>query len=543
MPRHRVVFCLFLTALTISIHTGCGSPDHDAAEHAAGAASSRLSITVDPGVELLNIVQLLAGTECSRDPSTAYSSEVLEHFGGFRDHEAVRTVALLNAEGFGFDAPVTAMLHLSDPPELELEVPWSNDLLERAGGTENLDGFTSALRSFASDTDFKTFWNEHGEAYTRMAELFWSVTGGDDIEMLESYFGMSRSGYSILPAPLSSFGFGSRIPSQNGTWDVYCTIMVPDEVHPSQIGQHTARHLRHFVWHEFSHSFVNPVCDDYAERIMEYSLLFEPLRENMTAQAYGSWQICVYEHLVRAVTARLIALEYGEAAGSEEIQQQLCNGFAYIEPLYEDLIFFEQNRETEGSFEDYFPAFLETFEKVREVGTGEYTRLTGMNINSVLMLDRPRLYVLPTAEQDAAVQSSLHTYVREIRDMFMPGSEIITDTAALSRDLSGSVLVVYGTLEGNRYLGQISNELPVEIRDDGSIRTGQVLTGSRLRFISVFPNPMWNESWLVIYTACRAEDVIGINSVYHGMTEYVVADDTELLESGVYEKTTMGWTF
>jgi len=543
MPLNRVVFCLFLSALTISIHTGCGSSNNDAAEHAARAASSNLSIAVDPGVELLNIVQLLAGTECSRDPSTAYSSEVLAHFGRFRDHEAVRTIALLNTEGFGFDAPVTAMLHLSDPPELELEVPWSNDLLERAGGTENLDRFTSALRSFASDTDFKTFWNEHSEVYARSSEFFWNVTGSDDIEMLESYFGTSRSSFSILPAPLSSFGFGSRIPSPDGTWDVYCTIMVPHEVPPGEIEQHTARYFRHFVWHEFSHSFVNPVCDAYADRIMEYSILFEPLRQNMTAQAYGSWQICVYEHLVRAATARLIALEYGEAAGSEEVQQQLCNGFAYIKPLYEDLIFFEQNRERAGSFEDYFPAFLETFEDVREVGTDEFTRMMGMTINSVLMLDIPRLYVLPTAEQDAVVQSSLHTYVREIRDMFMPGSEIITDTAALSRDLSGHVLVVYGTLEGNRYLSQLSSELPVEIREDGSIKTGQTLTGSRLRFISVFPNPMWNDSWLVIYTACRTEDVIGINSVYHGMTEYVVTDDTELLESGVYEKTTMGWKF
>jgi hypothetical protein len=543
MPRHSVAFCLFLSALAIFLHTGCGSSDHNTVEHAESPTPSRFCIAVHPGVELLNIVQLLAGTECSRDPSTVYSSEVLEHFGGFHDHEAVRTVALLNAGGFGFDAPVTAMLHLSPPPELILEVPWSNDLLERAGGTENLDRFASALRSFASDTDFKTFWNEQGEAYTRMAELFWNVTGNDDIEMLETYFGMSRSSYSILPAPLSSFGFGSRIPSQNGTWDVYCTIMVPDEIHPAELEQRTARYLRHFVWHEFAHSFVNPVCDDYADQIIEYSSLFEPLRESMTAQAYGSWQICVYEHLVRSVTARLIALEYGETVGSEEIQQQLCNGFAYIEPLYEDLIFFEQNRETEGSFEDYFPEFLETFEDVREVGTSEFTRMTGMNINSVLMLDRPRVYVLPTAEQDAAVQSLLHTYVREVRDMFMPGSEIITDTAALSRDLSGQVLVIYGTPAGNRYLSQICNELPVEIRDDGSIRTGQILTGSRLRFISVFPNPVWNDSWLVIYTACRTEYVIGINSVYHGMTEYVVADDTELLESGVYEKTSMGWKF
>ena len=98
-------------------------------------------------------------------------------------------------------------------------------------------------------------------------------------------------------------------------------------------------------------------------------------------------------------------------------------------------------------------------------------------------------------------------------------------------------------MDGNLYLSRISSELPVEIRDDGSIRTGQTLSGNRLRFISVFPNPLWNDSWLVIYTAVRTEEVIGINFVFHGLTEYVVADDTELLESGVYDKTDSGWEF
>jgi hypothetical protein len=48
---------------------------------------------------------------------------------------------------------------------------------------------------------------------------------------------------------------------------------------------------------------------------------------------------------------------------------------------------------------------------------------------------------------------------------------------------------------------------------------------------------------VVIYTAQQAEDVIGIHSVFHGPTDYVIAKDTEVLKAANYKKQNGRWTF
>ena len=48
---------------------------------------------------------------------------------------------------------------------------------------------------------------------------------------------------------------------------------------------------------------------------------------------------------------------------------------------------------------------------------------------------------------------------------------------------------------------------------------------------------------MVIYTAQRARDVIGINGVFHGPTDYVVARGSTVLQSGTYTAKTGRWVF
>ena len=84
-------------------------------------AQQRLDVRVDPRIELLGVVQLLAG---GIPTATAlhfpYRERVEAHFGRFGDHPAVAMLRRLAKHGFVFDAPVIALLNCSDPPELAL---------------------------------------------------------------------------------------------------------------------------------------------------------------------------------------------------------------------------------------------------------------------------------------------------------------------------------------------------------------------------------------------------------------------------------------
>jgi DNA helicase-2/ATP-dependent DNA helicase PcrA len=67
--------------------------------------------------------------------------------------------------------------------------------------------------------------------------------------------------------------------------------------------------------------------------------------------------------------------------------------------------------------------------------------------------------------------------------------------------------------------------------------------GSDLRFLSVWPHLSNPRLGRVILTAQRAQDVVGINGVFHGPTDFVVARGRTILQSGSYFNKTGAWTF
>jgi hypothetical protein len=189
----------------------------------------------------------------------------------------------------------------------------------------------------------------------------------------------------------------------------------------------------------------------------------------------------------------------------------------------------------ERSFEEFVEASLSDLSKSKP------RPFTG-NINAVGADRGSVVLIVPTNESGKAVQSKIQDYVKAIRDRFYKDRPILTDEEALKQDLSSNAIVVYGTTEGNLWLAKHFTELPVQIESD-RIVADEVYSGDDLRFITSWPNPGNPAKGLRIYTAQRAEDVVGINSVFHGPTDYVVAKGEEILRAAYYHKQDGQWTF
>lgn len=117
--------------------------------------------------------------------------------------------------------------------------------------------------------------------------------------------------------------------------------------------------------HEFSHSFVNPSVGRYPNLVAQSSDRFELIREAMRAQAYPYWNICVNEHVVRAVVIRLLESINGPEDTEKLLQMEEQNSFLYIRPVVEKLCKYEMVRDSIGiSFADYVPELLKIFDEV-----------------------------------------------------------------------------------------------------------------------------------------------------------------------------------
>ncbi len=520
----------------------------------AGAVQSqettpKLQIEVDPRMELLAALEGVSGYGARYGLITRmdfpYRKEVIDHFRPFADHPAVHLFDSLSAIGFAFDAPVEAMLYFTPPPELKPIGRPDDVLLLRVGGQEALDRFMVLLRDFARETDFETFYRNHAAVYDSMvARVRTTISGEEYIKDLEEYFGARQRSYHIILAPLfHSGGFGVRSARPDGGLDIFFVggPMGSESGLPYFGGREDFWYL---TMHEFGHSFVNPVTARYRDTIEHYIGLYEPIKEQMTRQAYGTWESCVDEHIDRAVTARLFFRRGGPEARDRSLADDRNNGFIYVDLLAAKLEEYESQRDRYKTFADFYPELLTVFDSLMQVDIVKEFGLDKFrgNINAVFMSGGAKVLIIPTAEADTIAQRKIHAYVAGVRDMFYGDSPILPDSEALVQDLSDKVIIVYGTVGGNRWLARHAELLPFTICGD-TIVADSVYAGDNLRFISCWRNPANPAKGVVIYTATRAAYVNDINSVFHGPTDYVVARGSDVFVSGSYQKDGENWAF
>jgi hypothetical protein len=101
--------------------------------------------------------------------------------------------------------------------------------------------------------------------------------------------------------------------------------------------------------------------------------------------------------------------------------------------------------------------------------------------------------------------------------------------------------VAYGTVKGNLWIAKLMDKLPLKIASD-RIEGDTAYSGVHLRLITAWPNPQNPKRGVLIYTAQQADDIVGINSVFHGPTDYVIAKSTEILKAADYKKQNGRWS-
>nr|BAL56854.1 hypothetical conserved protein [uncultured Acetothermia bacterium] len=330
-----------------------------------------LSLIVDSRIELLAVIQMLSDYDkrfgLISQHDMPYKHDVIEYFHPYKDHAVINWFNRMSDAGFVFDAPPHAMLHLSAPPSLKIQVPFPDYLKARAGGEKQLKRFVEALRNFAHETQFMVFFKAHQGFFSQMvAKAYRNLTRIDIVEELERYYGMKQHSYTIILAPLfHQGGFGAKIRRADGRFDVYAILGPTGTLEGIPIFG-SPSWFRSIVWHEFSHSFVNPVTERFRQEIAKYSFLYDPIAEVMKNQGYGDWESCVNEHIIRAIEIRRTYREIGKEAGDRALQREKSQGFIYIEALSDRLRDYEAQRDRYPTFVDFYHELIKVFKELSQ---------------------------------------------------------------------------------------------------------------------------------------------------------------------------------
>ena len=118
--------------------------------------------------------------------------------------------------------------------------------------------------------------------------------------------------------------------------------------------------------HEFSHPFINPLTEKYADIVKEYENTYEllkPYKLHGFLSGYGDWTECVNEHFVRAMVIHLLRKYDLLDMAETMLNRDLYFGYKYIPFILEQYQYYDNNRDNYPDFDSFYPVLLKVFSR------------------------------------------------------------------------------------------------------------------------------------------------------------------------------------
>lgn len=488
----------------------------------ASASAAEISVAVDRRVELLSqVFRLAAAEEYRRAKDTAYVRAADGWFARCEGHAAVRAVAGLRAKhGVGYDAPAKLAVHL-DPLTLapmasfariaQVDARWEPTATKRFVGT---------LQAFAKACDLDGFLAQE-KATIAAVEGRWSAFAAerDFVGWFASVLGPAQGAtWTLHPGMLAGpNNYGVSFVRADGTTafePVFGLAQVDADGLPV-LGEG----VEGLVVHELAHAAVAPLLAPVRVTLEPAGdALFLRHASRMRAQAYGDGWTVVNETVVRAFSVLYARDHHGDAGADAALAREVGQGFGWLPDVVRVL---EAARTREGGVA---AALAELGPVLAAWVDGNANAPFAGPINNVF--DGPwvpdRLVVVrpagtsPSVRAAAAYATAIHARFSAPKGVLLAAADQFVERAPIGQ-------ILYGSPASNPALGTMLGRLGWVVARDSVSIGGRTFTGEGLVLVACAPHP--DDPLLPVLVYATADDawVDGVNSVFHGPTDWLVA--------------------
>jgi hypothetical protein len=331
------------------------------------ASTAKITVQVDPRVELIGIVFRLAGNpEFNQGVPRSYVKDIERHFGDFDNHPAVKLAAELRVKrGMSCDGPMSLAVHIDNGfrPRQSFE-QWPSGLDYRWEKPETQE-FLDKLRQFSADTKFNEFFEAHGSFYGKGIRSCEGIMAQANLEKwLDKFFGLERNDDLRLVLGFTNGFSNYGIRFVDGTVSEKYAII---GIHLfDQAGNPVFRPKQLATTaHEFCHSFTNPTVDKYMDQLRPAGeKMYAASASAMRRIGYQKWETLMYESAVRACVASFVRNSFPPVYMKYYLNDEADDGFTWTKELGELLQKYESNRDKYPTFESFFPevvTFLDAY--------------------------------------------------------------------------------------------------------------------------------------------------------------------------------------
>ena len=321
---------------------------------------------VNKQTELLSIVFRLAGRqEYSSNEFKLYSDKIDKHFGEYKNHELIQfTKSIIKERNIAYDAVASMSIYLDEHLNLRKDVKPLSEVSNR-WREEDIEKFVLLLQKFYKDVDFDKFFNDNAELYTETILRFSPIYEQIDLDWYRNFYGKDPTEKFSIIIGVGNGGnsYGPPLDYLNGNRKVYA-IMGLWSVDNEGMPLFAVNQYFPVVIHEFCHSFVNTLTDKNYDALKESGeKIFSVVKDIMTKQAYGMWEVTLNEALVRASVIKYLKDHNVEKSTMDSFinMEKQVKGFIWIEELVEELENYDRQRDKYPTLESYMPRIIEAY--------------------------------------------------------------------------------------------------------------------------------------------------------------------------------------
>lgn len=247
----------------------------------------KINYVIDPRIELLSIIQILAGEiKTAYYHESEYSNKIFNKYKQYINHQVVLKFKKYLSEGFYIGNQF--ILQYSNNPFLETQ---SND--------KKCLEFQKLLIKFVKDIEFEKFYLENANYYKKIIEnnLNYINVKHNYLSDLKAYYQTSDITINIIFKLIQS-DWGEFV-LENNEFNNICGIIEEKET-PIFVDDNNERSL---IFHECSHFFVTNSFKNENEFFVETEDIFFKVDENSVARLnYPYYNMYFEESIVRSIT-------------------------------------------------------------------------------------------------------------------------------------------------------------------------------------------------------------------------------------------------
>jgi hypothetical protein len=477
------------------------------------AAPTTTDVRVDRRVELISILfRLGGGDEYRLAPNSPYVADVEKAFRPFADHPAVVATRELKAKhSISFDAPMQLAIRLDD--KLALTDEAGVRAADQRWKSLDIAGYVTKVREFAEATAFDAFFTAHAAHYRAVADKLRTVVDAEQpVAWFDSQFGPRKNvRYIVVPALLAgSRNFGPHRTLPDGSLEMFQILGVSGTDGMPIADDDTVN----LLVHEMAHSYVNPLFEKHHAELEKAATAIFPLVEKwMRGQHYATWQTMLNEAGVRAMTVVYMGVKKGDEAGRIALKQELRRGFVWTDELAR--VFYRRDSKQAPTVAEHMPAVIALFDQLAARYATQGLRKLPFLGPAFAVLQSESVWVAPSDPE-------LAKHVAAVQQKFFSARKLVTADATTLETTKGRGLVAWGTAASNPVVAAVIAKAGWKITADGIELGAKKFTGPGLVLIGTRTRPDDPVRGILVYTAAKDADLLGVFGVRHGFHDWQV---------------------